>query len=117
MQYFSSIYSTIFYCACKEDKFRPDDDFYLKEFFTNEPIDFSEVRLSRTIYPWRSGRYYSFKFLTMAHSVPIVELLGKNVDAVTEKDIACLYANVNKYINENPNFIKKLFDEEEKKVR
>lgn len=107
------------FIVCKEDKFRPDDDFYLKEFFTNMPIDFGEVILSKISYPWRKGTYYSFKFLKMAYSVPIVELLGKFSvsEVVTEKDIACLYANVNKYINENPNFIKQLFDEEKEKVR
>ena len=49
----------------------------------------------------------------MAFSTPIVELLGKFSvnEVVTEKDIACLYANVNKYINENPDFIKELFVE------
>ena len=107
------------FIVCKEDKFRPDDDFYLKEFFTNEPLEFSEVRLNKTIYPWRSGRHYSWHFIEMAFSTPIVELLGKFSvnEVVTEKDIACLYANVNKYINENPDFIKELFVEEKEKTR
>ena len=107
------------FIVCKEDKFHADDYFYLKEFFTNEFIAFNEVGISGIIYPWRRGRHYSLKFLTMAYGVPIVDLLGKFSvnEAVTEKDIACLYANVNKYINENPNFIKQLFDEEKEKVR
>lgn len=109
------------FIICKEDrkKICSNEHFNLNEFFTDENIEYSEVGLEGISYPWRSGKFYSRILVTMAYAVPVEELLDKFfVDkVVTEKDIACLYVNVNKYIKKNPNFIKQLFNEENKKVR
>lgn len=107
------------FIICKECEIPQDDNLYIKEFFTNERIERGEVRLSRNIYPWREGRFYSWHFLEMAFSVPLIDLMGKisENETVTEKDLACLYAYVNKYINENDNFIDQLFNNDNQKVR
>lgn len=105
---------------CKEDKFRPNEDFHLEEFFTNEYIESGEIRLGKIIYPWRkTGRQFSWHFNDIVFYVSFVDLLEKySIDGVCrKKDIAYLYYNINEYLKENPKFIEQLLENEKQKIR
>lgn len=108
------------FIICKEKQTSNNDDFNLVEFFTDDFIEFNEVRFGEKIYPWRKrGSHFSFRVNELIFVVPLKELLGKFSvkEVVSEKDVANLYTNVNKYVKENPYFVKQLFDDENKKIR
>ena len=104
------------FIICEEQKSGYRNEVCLQEFFTKETVAFNEFILAKTIYPWQEvGTHYFYNLSKVGYSVPLKDLLGKV--EITETDILNLYKNVNKYIKKHPNFIGKLFNSEEEKVR
>ena len=91
---------------------------HLCEFFTEEIIEFSEVRFYETVCSWRkAGMQYSFNLNGLYFCLPLVNLLGKNYKdgKVNKKDLTYLYCIVNEYLQKNPEFVDELIKNE--KVR
>ena len=87
----------------------------LREFFTKEFVDFSEVRFNERVYPWRkAGMQYSFNLNGLYFCLPLVNLLGKHHKdgKVNKKDLTYLYCIVNEYFKKNPEFVNNLIENE-----
>ena len=100
------------FMLCKEVGIEEPD---LREFFTGEIIDYSQVIFYKTVCSWReSGKHYSINLNGMYFCLPLVNLLGKNHKGgkVNNKDLAYLYSVVNEYVKKNPEFIDKLIENE-----
>ena len=90
----------------------------LREFFTGEIIEFSEVRFSTTVYSWReSGMHYSFLLNGLYFCLPLVNLLGMcyKDGKARKSDLSHLYSIVNEFLKDNPEFVNQLIENE--KVR
>ena len=110
------------FIICNEKKFRSSDEPHLSEFFTDTVVDFPEVRFNKTIFPWREGGkilMYGNQYLGLAFCVPIRDLLGKYIidGECNKKYISELYASVNEYLIENPNFVQELLEGKKEKTR
>lgn len=90
----------------------------LREFFTGEIIDFSEVRFNERVYSWReSGMHYSFNLNGLYFCISLINLLGMRYKdgKISKRELSNLYSIVNEYLKENPEFVNQLIENE--KVR
>lgn len=110
------------FIVCKEDYFYHSKHPDLFEFFTHERVGHGHIGHSEIICNWRKGgKIYldGVNQFQMGFCVPLTELLIKfpKNGVTTEKDLAYIYLNVNKYIRENPDFVEQLFSSKNEKTR
>jgi len=88
---------------------------FLREIFTGEYIEYSEVRLGNVICPWKKTDIsLSWHFNALVFYLPITKLINiKNKDGrVSKTELSNLYSIVNEYLRKNSEFIGKIISNE-----